>query len=158
MGFKHFANNVHQMGTESAAQLLVFICAFALDQRQSPGHDNRRNTLLMSSRVTARAQFLRRAFPNGVPRLWCPPLTHYDANGDIDTNRMTAHWRYLSACVGGVLIPGSTGDGWELTKGERRQLITVGLELAGQLNLQVLIGTLHPDARETLALIQEDVS
>jgi len=56
------------------------------------------------------------------------------------------------------LLPGSTGDGWELTMSERRELLTIGLELAGQLNLQILIGTLHPDAKETLALIQEDVS
>ena len=111
---------------------------------------------MQSSRAAARSQFLQHIFPNGVPRLWCPPLTHYDANGAIDAARTEAHWRHISRYVGGVLIPGSTGDGWELSKLERKQLLRMGIELAGQLELQILIGTLHPDANETLALIQED--
>src|SRR5262249_1876484 len=112
----------------------------------------------MSFRASAPGKFLQRIFPNGVPRLWCPPLTHYDRGGAIDAPRTAAHWRYLSRYVGGVLIPGSTGDGWELTKPERRELLKLGVKLATQVDLQILIGTLHPDAEETFALIQEDIS
>lgn len=111
----------------------------------------------MSEVNTARAQLLGRIFPKGVPRLWCPPLTHYDRHGAIDGLRIAAHFGYLSAHIGGVLMPGSTGDAWELTKSERRQLLEIGIEQAQRLNLQILIGTLHPDLSETITLIREDV-
>ncbi len=107
--------------------------------------------------ATTRARFLERIFPNGVPFLWCPPLTHYDQQGAIDGSRMAAHLRHLSPYVRGFLIPGSTGDGWELTQAERRQVLAIGLEQARQLNAQVLIGALQPDIGETLALIREDL-
>jgi dihydrodipicolinate synthase/N-acetylneuraminate lyase len=106
---------------------------------------------------TRKEQFLQHIFPGGVPRVWCPPLTHYKADGAIDAPRIAAHLRNLSPHVGGVLIPGSTGDGWELSKAERRQLLGIGLEQAHRLNLQVLVGTLHPDTGEALGLIHEDL-
>lgn len=112
---------------------------------------------MKDSTVMDRAQFLRGIFPNGVPRLWCPPLTHYDSQGRIDAGRTAAHWKHFSPYVGGILVPGSTGDGWELDPAERRQLLSIALEQARLLNLQILIGTLHPDASKTLALVQEDV-
>lgn len=111
----------------------------------------------MSEANTARAQLLGRIFPRGVPRVWCPPLTHYDRDGSIDDLRMAAHLKHLSSHIGGVLMPGSTGDAWELSKAERRQLLRIAIEQAQQLKLQVLIGTLHPDPSETLNLIREDL-
>src|SRR5690349_7658614 len=104
-----------------------------------------------------REQLLKSAFPEGVPRRWCPPLTHYDERGALDVARMAAHWRHLSVPMRGFLVPGSTGDGWELTPAERRQTIGTAIELAQQLNVHVLIGALHPDAGETLKLIGEDL-
>src|SRR5260221_8553581 len=101
----------------------------------------------------ARERFFKDVFPGGVPVLWCPPLTHYTHDGAIDGSRMALHFRHLSPYVRGFLIPGSTGDGWELTETERRQVLAIGLELAQQLNAQVLIGALHPDSAEALALI-----
>src|SRR5262245_7813694 len=100
-----------------------------------------------------RAQFLKRTFPDGAPLLWCPPLTHYHIQGAIDASRMEAHWGHLAAYVRGFLIPGSTGDGWELTAAERRQVLETGLELAKQLKVQILIGALHPKIEEALGLI-----
>ena len=107
--------------------------------------------------TVARAQFLTERFSKGVPPLWCPPLTHYTRQGALDASRMVAHLRHLSSCVGGLLIPGSTGDGWELTGAERRQVLAIGLEQAQRLDLQVLIGALKPDADETMALICQDM-
>jgi dihydrodipicolinate synthase/N-acetylneuraminate lyase len=104
-----------------------------------------------------RAQLLKRAFPGGVPQLWCPPLTHYDRNGAIDGERIAAHMRTLSPYVGGFLIPGSTGDGWELTQTERRQVLTIGLQQARELKVQVLVGSLHPETSKTLVIIQGDL-
>ena len=112
---------------------------------------------MKDSVATTRARFLESMFPQGVPLLWCPPLTHYDRQGAIDASRIAAHFRHLSPYVGGFLIPGSTGDGWELTQVERRQVLAIGLEQAQHLNFQVLIGALHPDTSASLALIQEDL-
>jgi dihydrodipicolinate synthase/N-acetylneuraminate lyase len=118
--------------------------------------DLRRRTMKRSSAM-ARDQFLKSVFPEGVPLLWCPPLTHYDQHGVIDGSRIAAHLRHLFPYVRGFLIPGSTGDGWELTRAERREVLAIGLEQAQQLNAQVLIGALHPDSGQALNLIREDL-
>jgi dihydrodipicolinate synthase/N-acetylneuraminate lyase len=116
-----------------------------------------RTEAMNGSGTASRTEYLHRIFPNGVPRLWCPPLTHYDQQGAIDRARIIAHLRHLSPHVGGFLIPGSTGDGWELSREERRQVLALGLEQAKLLNRHVLIGALHPDTGEALKLIKEDV-
>ena len=96
--------------------------------------------------ATARAQLLERLLPEGVPLLWCPPLTHYKDDGTIDAPRMAAHFRHLAAWVRGLLIPGSTGDGWELADEERRQVLAIALDQAVPLNLRLLLGVLKPQA------------
>jgi dihydrodipicolinate synthase/N-acetylneuraminate lyase len=108
--------------------------------------------------AAARVQILERLLPEGVPLLWCPPLTHYKDDGTIDAPRMAAHFRHLSVWVRGFLIPGSTGDGWELTDEERRQVLTIVLGQAAPLNLRLLLGVLKPQARDTVATIQQDVA
>jgi dihydrodipicolinate synthase/N-acetylneuraminate lyase len=70
---------------------------------------------------------------------------------------MAAHFRHLFPYVKGFLIPGSTGDGWELTSAERRQVIAIAIEQAQKLNAQLLIGALHPDSNAALNLIREDL-
>ena len=75
-----------------------------------------------------RSQLLKRLFPNRVPVLWCPLLTHYSSDGHIDRARMAAHLRHLSPYVKGFLIPGSTGDGWEMSDAEIRQLLEIAIE------------------------------
>jgi dihydrodipicolinate synthase/N-acetylneuraminate lyase len=107
--------------------------------------------------MKARARLLAGMFPDGIPTLWCPPLTHYEQNGAVDTSRMAAHLQHLSSYVRGFLIPGSTGDAWELTQSERRQVLAIGLDQARKLKTQVLIGALHPETSATLAIIQEDL-
>ena len=95
-----------------------------------------------------RADMLRALFPAGVPRLWCPTLTHYDAEGAIDHGRQHAHLRFISRWVGAVLVPGSVGDGWELTAAETLEVVELALTLASQLGLRVLVGALdHEPAR-----------
>src|SRR5262252_2876766 len=112
---------------------------------------------MKASTAAKRAQLLKETFPGGVPLLWCPPLTHYDSKRGIDGSRIAAQMRHLSAYVRGVLIPGSTGDGWELTPAERRQVLAIGLEQARQLQVHVLIGALHPQTQEALTTIGEDL-
>ncbi len=109
------------------------------------------------SAAARRASLLASLFPGGVPLLWCPPLTHYDRHGAIDGLRIAAHLRHLSAHVKGLLIPGSTGDGWELSEQEIRQLLDIALEQVRRLNLHLLIGALSPDADEALKTIHKAV-
>jgi dihydrodipicolinate synthase/N-acetylneuraminate lyase len=102
-----------------------------------------------------RTRLLQQLFPGGVPELWCPSLTHYDRDGKIDAERISAHLRTLSPHVKGFLIPGSTGDGWDLTKLETRQLLEIVLDEAPGLGSQLLVGILKPTAKETLEELQE---
>jgi dihydrodipicolinate synthase/N-acetylneuraminate lyase len=105
-----------------------------------------------------RERLLQRLFPAGTPALWCPALTHYDEGGGIDEARMAAHLRHLARHVKGFLIPGSTGDGWELDAVERRQLLGIALRQAGALQLDLLIGALQAEAAEALGFIHETVN
>jgi len=110
-----------------------------------------------SSAAEKRLQLLRRLFPEGVPRLWCPALTHYDREGRIDAERITAHLRHMSANVKGFLIPGSTGDGWELSDVEAGQLLEIAFEQARKLKVHLLIGALKPDAETGLKMIWDTI-
>lgn len=89
------------------------------------------------------------------PRLWCPPLTHYKANGEIDVERITAHWRFMQPYVNAFLVPGSTGDAWEMDDAEISTVLMLSLELAQKLNSQLLLGALKSDAATTLACIEQ---
>jgi dihydrodipicolinate synthase/N-acetylneuraminate lyase len=99
-----------------------------------------------SSTMQNRSQLIARLFPEGVPKLWCPALTHYDREGRIDAQRIAAHLRHMSANVKGFLIPGSTGDGWELNDAETRELLRIAIQQASELEFHLLIGALKPDA------------
>jgi dihydrodipicolinate synthase/N-acetylneuraminate lyase len=104
-----------------------------------------------------RAQLLARLFPRGVPRLWCPTLTHYGAAGEIDAPRIAAHLRHLAPNVSSFLIPGSTGDGWTLSEAETRRLLDIAFDQAQELRLNLLIGVLKPDASSALDAISDIV-
>jgi dihydrodipicolinate synthase/N-acetylneuraminate lyase len=105
-----------------------------------------------------RADWIRRLFGDGVPLLWCPPLTHYGAQGGIDVSRIQAHLRSIAPWVKGLLVPGSTGDGWELTSEERERVIEVALQAVRDLNLRLLIGALHPSSSEARKLMDHQAS
>src|SRR5216683_6834949 len=108
----------------------------------------------VSSIAAERAQLLERLFPGGVPRLWCPSLTHYHPNGAIDGARIAAHLRFLSPHVKGFLIPGSTGDGWELSEAEFGQWLDIALDQAQKLQFHLLIGILKADAGAAFNLLR----
>ncbi|HEX4646482.1 MAG TPA: hypothetical protein VH598_12835, partial [Verrucomicrobiae bacterium] len=110
-----------------------------------------------SSIAAKRAGLLERLFPGGVPALWCPTLTHYNESGAIDRPRIAAHWRHLSPHIKGLLIPGSTGDGWELTERDANQLVDIALDQAKELRLHLLIGALKTDAGQALNTIHDTI-
>jgi dihydrodipicolinate synthase/N-acetylneuraminate lyase len=99
---------------------------------------------LLSSRE-ARAQLISRLFPRGLPRLWCPTLTHFSAKGEFDTARIQRHLQSLSPHVKGVLVPGSTGEGWEMNDADIQRLLDVVLEAAKTADIRILIGVLKTD-------------
>jgi len=87
------------------------------------------------------------ATTNGVlPRLWSPPLTHYSVDGTMDLDRMHMHWRAIRQFSGGFLVPGTAGDGWELTDAETDAIIAFALDFAAETDTLLLIGALQPDA------------
>lgn len=92
-----------------------------------------------------RGDIVRGFFPDGIPRLWCPLLTHYDAEGRIDGERIRAHLRRLAPTVRTFLAPGSTGDGWEMSTAERTELLGLLLDTAAELDLWFLVGVLETE-------------
>ena len=68
-----------------------------------------------------RRQLTAALFPEGIPRLWCPPITQYGAEAKLDPQRTRKHLRFLCRTIRTFLMFGSTGDGWELTDAEKRK-------------------------------------
>ncbi len=93
-------------------------------------------------------------FPDGIPQLWCPLLTHYrDTGGSLDSQRVRAHLRHLAPVVKTFLAPGSTGDGWEMSPQQQDELIGLLLQLSAELDLKLMIGVLRTgrgEARESI--------
>ncbi len=102
-----------------------------------------------------RRQLVERLFPDGIPALWCPPLTHFDAQGRIDAPRMRAHLASMRPWVGGFLVPGSTGEGWELSADEVREVLAVALEAVAGEGGHLLVGVLKPTAGEAARAVQD---
>ena len=98
--------------------------------------------------VDKRRQIVAQLFPDGVPILWCPLLTHYDSEGAIDKPRMAAHLDHLAPHVGGFLVPGSTGDGWEMDAEETLRVLGVVLDLLALYKTPLLAGVLAKDPGE----------
>ncbi len=105
-----------------------------------------------------RQRLVERLFPQGVPALWCPLLTHYGASGAIDRDRMTAHLRHLAPWVKAYLIPGSTGDGWEMSDEEARQVLDWALDQAAWQGVQILVGVLKTDAGEARRSVRDTMA
>lgn len=99
----------------------------------------------------ARQGLIEALFPEGMPGLWCPPLTHFDAQGRIDRGRIEKHLARIAPHVRGLLVPGSTGEGWQLTDQEARELLTIVIQAAQRWKLHVLIGAFK---HQTAAVIE----
>jgi len=93
-----------------------------------------------------RCALITRLFPEGIPQLWCPPLTRYADDGSIDLARMEAHLVYMSQWIKAYLVPGTTGDGWEMSEEEIRKVLAFDLDMAEKLNIRILVGVSKTDA------------
>lgn len=109
----------------------------------------------MQDNVAAeRASIVRQFFPSGIPELWCPLLTHYHTDATVDIARMRAHLRHLAPAVKTFLVPGSTGDGWEMTAQQQRDLVSRLQRIAEDLELWLMIGVLRTGRGEARAEIE----
>ncbi len=104
-----------------------------------------------------REKLKEKFFTDGLPRLWCPPLTHYKENGEIDKERMRMHFEYMKPYVNCFLVPGSTGDGWEMNDAEVKELLNFLLSEAKKHKFWIMIGALKTEKGETLQFIQKMV-
>ncbi len=101
-----------------------------------------------------RRDYFSTLFPQGIPTLWCPLISHYAAEGKFNAERMAAHIESLSPYVQAFLAPGSTGDGWEMSPEERTELIDLLLPLTEEVDGHLLLGVLETDrgkAADTVA-------
>jgi dihydrodipicolinate synthase/N-acetylneuraminate lyase len=71
---------------------------------------------------------------------------------------MSAHWGFMAPHVNAFLVPGSTGDAWEMSNAEVQNLIDLALKLAADRNAILLIGVLKDDALATRQGISELLS
>jgi len=104
-----------------------------------------------------RQALIARLFPAGVPLLWCPSLTHYASDGSIDKERMRAHLKFMHPAVGGFLIPGSTGEGWEMTDFEVRELLEFMVDEIHDVKAHLLIGVLKTDIDAVLTAMEDTI-
>ena len=109
------------------------------------------------SSSNARQSWFIELFPAGIPTLWCPLLTHYAPTGALDRDRIAAQLNFISPWVKGLLVPGTTGDAWELTPAETRDLIGIVLDNVQRLQLHLLLGALHPDAAQARRIVEENL-
>ena len=100
-----------------------------------------------------RAALTRRLFPDGVPALWSPTLVFYDEAGNIDRNRLFAHLGFMAPHVKGFLVPGSTGDAWEMRDDEAIAALDLAIDFAEPRGLDLLAGVLRPSAAAMRTLL-----
>jgi dihydrodipicolinate synthase/N-acetylneuraminate lyase len=105
-----------------------------------------------------RLGLIKHLFPEGVPQLLCPPLTHYTSTGEIDFRRMEIHRSRISRWIKAFLVPGSTGDGWDMSDEQIRRVLEFDLDLARKLDTKILIGILKTDAETARQAILDTVS
>ncbi len=117
----------------------------------------------MNDIVARRKALHRELFPGGIPRFWCPLLTHYRNDGGIDFDRMSRHLDHIIPWVKGFLIPGSTGDGWELDDDETLKVAEFAIRKASAYKASLLLGVLKADTgtmertiSDLLALIERE--
>lgn len=102
---------------------------------------------------TDRAALTGQLFPDGIPELWSPTLVFYDENGAIDAARQAAHLAFMAPHVKGLLVPGSTGDAWEMGDEEALAALDAAIPFAAEQGVHLLAGALRPTPEATLALI-----
>jgi dihydrodipicolinate synthase/N-acetylneuraminate lyase len=71
---------------------------------------------------------------------------------------MRAHLMHLRPHVSAFLLPGSTGDGWQLSPDETHEVVDFALEQAEELGLTLLLGALTRKAEDAKSFIADTVA
>ncbi len=108
--------------------------------------------------IGRRQELVRRLLADGIPTLWCPALTHYGDDGAVDRARMRAHLRSMQPWVRGFLVPGSTGEGWDMSDAEVRTLLGVAVDEIRAVGGHLLVGVLKTTVQEVLDAIRSTVA
>ena len=112
----------------------------------------------MTATSNRRNVLLKELFPKGIPGLWCPLLTHFKSARQYDAERIRRHIQFLSPHVKGILIAGSTGEGWQMVDSEIHALLDTLLNSAQDTGMQILIGMLKRNGDDTVAGINAAAS
>ena len=107
----------------------------------------------MNAIESARREFQYRLFPGGIPSLWCPTLTHFQSARVPDASRIRHHLLDLAPHVRGILVPGSTGEGWEMSDADIRALLDIVLGAASEAGIRVLLGILKTETETVLSCL-----
>lgn len=103
----------------------------------------------MSSVQEQRKDLISTLFPKGISKIWCPPLSHYNNDGTLNIEKMKMHLNKMHPDVNSFLMPGSTGDGWELTFEEYKAFLKFIFEdLHPDKEFNILIGILRTEMEE----------
>lgn len=97
-------------------------------------------------------------FPQGTPKLFCPPITHYSGVMCFDEERTRQHYSFFAPYVGGCLIPGSTGDGWLMNNEQIMKLLLMQCQNVQKYGGIILVGILKPETQQILSGIDSLVS
>lgn len=92
-------------------------------------------------------------FGKKLPKLWCPLLTHFQGPAVPDAVRIASHLKHIGQSVSGLLIPGSTGEGWEMSDEDVRRLLSIVLDIIDSNHTRLLIGILKTDTDAALRSI-----
>ncbi len=101
----------------------------------------------------SRTALLRQQFPRGVPKLWAPTLAFYRDDGRLDVGRQAAHVAFMAPWIKGILVGGSTGDGWEMEDAEIVALLDATIPLAATHGIDLVVGVLRPSAAAMATLL-----
>jgi len=108
----------------------------------------------MSTVSSKRKNLQELLFPRGIPPLWCPSLTHFDAGRRIDLGRMGAHLAWMMPHVRGYLVPGSTGDGWDVDDAETDTVVRFAVDMARKKGVSLLLGALRKNTVDVTGSIE----
>ena len=109
----------------------------------------------MATGNKTRIDLFEDSFYAGIPELWCPTLSHFCGRGKVDGERTRVHLESIAPYVGGVLVPGSTGEGWAMPDEVRLSLLEILLDAVRTTRQFVLLGALKHTGEEMRACIRE---
>lgn len=104
-----------------------------------------------------RDEYISTFLPEGIPELWCPMITHFEAAATPDRDRIHRHLEVLKDDVRGILIPGSTGEGWDMNDADILRLLEIVLDKTAETGQYMLIGVLKTETQAMIDSITKSV-